>query len=195
MWLPSKSGHSAHELPKCGLLLSPERRAPDYSSSISLPIKLTEKQKDRTQCTFWRRPWFRKSRWCKGAGIFTTESFDLQRTGLDTRERGEKTQHLNRNQDGFPSFLLVMSDSKEILPFAFSWVWVEFVFILVHYFFDQTLLMPGVAVLFFFFYHGWGWVREKTWYLFTAVLKKMLTLKVKAKLFLNETLMTACVSK
>lgn len=69
---------------------------------------------------------------------------------------------MNRNQDGFPSFLLVMSDSKEILPFAFSWVWVEFVFILVHYFFDQTLLMPGVAVLFFFFYRGWGWVREKT---------------------------------
>lgn len=45
-----------------------------------------------------------------------------------------------------------MSDSKEILPFAFSWVWVEFVFILVHYFFDQTLLMPGVDVFFFFFF-------------------------------------------
>lgn len=45
-----------------------------------------------------------------------------------------------------------MSESSEILSFAFSQVLVEFVFILVHYLFDQMLLMPGVAPFFFM----WG---------------------------------------
>ena len=43
-----------------------------------------------------------------------------------------------------------MSESSEILSFAFSQVLAEFVFILVHhYLFDQMLLMPGVAPFFY----------------------------------------------
>ena len=127
----------------------PRERAPDYSSSISLPIKLMEKQKGRTQCTFWRCPWFRKSRWRNGAGIFTTESFCLQRTRLGTQREEDKHNTWTETRIDFPpSHLIVMPDSKEILPFVFSWVWVEFVFILAHHFFDHMLLMPGVAVFF-----------------------------------------------